>query len=572
MIYRTLHWYILRELLRIFLMTASTLTTLMAFGGMLRPLTREGLELALLMRILTNLMPAMLAYAIPISALFAAVLVYWRMSTDNELTACRASGVSYWAMLVPAFILGLLVASIDLVFVEHVVPLFLQRTERLMRRDIGELLVATITRQDQFKDPSGRLVVYAKTAELDPSADPNLTIVRLRGMMLARLSKDGKPLQIGNAVEAVVHFVNDPGAEETRVKIASVIDGCGFDPKNFQRVAGSSSVLPEERPLILPSQLKDKPKYANWHQLQRLSAENWRFAPVQELLNKSRLALKHELIARDLLATFRKDGKAVFETNVSDRVVVTAVQAHLPPGGQLTFGSKAGAPVQVALYRQEGRKERLYLKYAVSEAELTLDSDDVSGVLAALTLRGPHLVKTTPRETISGVEWETEHLSTRTSPTLAGLRPPEKLASLAGFEPPVEPGARDGFWRDIRSRAATSPTPALQALARETQVAIVTLNHTISSELHSRASFAVSCLTLVLFGSALGIMLRGRNPLAVFVLGFVPSIVLVLLITAGRRVMEAPSGNQALGLALLWAGNMILLVLVVSTYGKLLRT
>src|SRR5262245_53195121 len=96
MIYKTLHWYILRELLRVFLMTASALTTLLAFGGTFKPLTKEGLDVVQLMKITTNLMPAMLAYAIPIAALFAAVLVYWRLSTDNELTACRASGVSFW--------------------------------------------------------------------------------------------------------------------------------------------------------------------------------------------------------------------------------------------------------------------------------------------------------------------------------------------------------------------------------------------------------------------------------------------------------------------------------------------
>src|SRR5438874_1565599 len=102
MLYRTLHSYILRELLRIFLLTASALTTLMAFGGTFKPLTKQGIDVGQLMVILLNLMPAMLAYAIPIAALFAAVLVYWRMSTDNELTACRAGGVSFLSIVMPA--------------------------------------------------------------------------------------------------------------------------------------------------------------------------------------------------------------------------------------------------------------------------------------------------------------------------------------------------------------------------------------------------------------------------------------------------------------------------------------
>ena len=37
MVYKTLHWYIFRELMRIFLLTASALTTLLAFGGTFKP-------------------------------------------------------------------------------------------------------------------------------------------------------------------------------------------------------------------------------------------------------------------------------------------------------------------------------------------------------------------------------------------------------------------------------------------------------------------------------------------------------------------------------------------------------
>src|SRR3954471_19690890 len=132
MVFKTLHWYIFRELLRIFLLTASALTTLLAFGGTFKPFTKQGIEITQLMTIMLNLMPAMLAYAIPIAALFAAVLVYWRMSTDNEMTACRASGISFVSIVMPALFLGLLLASVDLVFVNYVVPVFLQRTERVI--------------------------------------------------------------------------------------------------------------------------------------------------------------------------------------------------------------------------------------------------------------------------------------------------------------------------------------------------------------------------------------------------------------------------------------------------------
>ena len=47
-------------------------------------------------------------------------------------------------------------------------------------------------------------------------------------------------------------------------------------------------------------------------------------------------------------------------------------------------------------------------------------------------------------------------------------------------------------------------------------------NNAVRSELHSRASFAVSCLSLVMIGCALGMMFRSGNFLNAFAVSFVP--------------------------------------------------
>ena len=49
-------------------------------------------------------------------------MVYGRLSADNELTACRAGGISFLSMTTPAMVLGLLVALISLLFLCFVVP------------------------------------------------------------------------------------------------------------------------------------------------------------------------------------------------------------------------------------------------------------------------------------------------------------------------------------------------------------------------------------------------------------------------------------------------------------------
>jgi lipopolysaccharide export LptBFGC system permease protein LptF len=91
---RTLFWYVFKDLVKIFLMTSGALAGILSFGGLLRPLTQQGLDAGQVGKILTYFTPAMTTYSFPIAALFAATVVYGRLSADNELTACRAGGLS----------------------------------------------------------------------------------------------------------------------------------------------------------------------------------------------------------------------------------------------------------------------------------------------------------------------------------------------------------------------------------------------------------------------------------------------------------------------------------------------
>src|SRR5450755_3616317 len=111
---RTLFWYVFKDLMKIFFMSSGALAGIMSFAGLLRPLTQNGLDgwqVALLLR---YLMPAMSTYSLPVAALFATTVVYGRMSADNEVTACRASGISFLSMTMPAMLLGIFVASVSM--------------------------------------------------------------------------------------------------------------------------------------------------------------------------------------------------------------------------------------------------------------------------------------------------------------------------------------------------------------------------------------------------------------------------------------------------------------------------
>src|SRR5689334_163398 len=109
---KTLFWYIFKDLFRIFLMASAGLAGIMSFGGLLRPLTEHGLDASQVSKMLMFFMPAMTTYSFPVAALFATTMVYGRLSADNELTACRAGGISYVSLTTPALVLGLLVSLV----------------------------------------------------------------------------------------------------------------------------------------------------------------------------------------------------------------------------------------------------------------------------------------------------------------------------------------------------------------------------------------------------------------------------------------------------------------------------
>ncbi len=79
----------------------------------------------------------------------------------------------------------------------------------------------------------------------------------------------------------------------------------------------------------------------------------------------------------------------------------------------------------------------------------------------------------------------------------------------------------------------------------------------------------MSCLILVMVGCALGMIFRSGNFLTAFAVSFIPALLSITLIIAGQRTAgsiathdtKAYTDPLQLGLALIWAGNGVNLVI-----------
>src|SRR4030042_2796014 len=106
----TLHRYIFRELMKVFIPSAVALTVMLSLGSVLRPIQEYGVGPRQVVHLMGYFLPITLTFVLPMAALFAATLVYGRFASDNELDACRASGIGLWTTIYPGLVLAILVA------------------------------------------------------------------------------------------------------------------------------------------------------------------------------------------------------------------------------------------------------------------------------------------------------------------------------------------------------------------------------------------------------------------------------------------------------------------------------
>lgn len=566
---RTLFFYIFKDLLRVFLLASGALAGIMSFGGLLRPLTQHGLDLNQVSQMLMYFLPAMTNYSWPVAVLFATTFVYGRLSADNELTACRAAGMSYQAILTPAILIGLTVSLLSYGFLCFVVPHSFLRAEKVVYSNLARLVANQISRTQQVNLASAdqSITIFARSAQvLQPNpARPLRQAAELNDVAIVTYLNNkakGEPkvpndFYLAKSATAIISM--PPDADGDVMLYAELNHGTKV-PRASDQGSGRLVSLGIGTGAFGPEPLASPVR------------ETSRFMDITRLLDlrahpdKSKRILKHlKLLAEyEQINTFmtrlrdmaRKTQTLVLTGKDNDVPITYTIpiargtDVDLTPGGSLilTRGTLEEPGVELSCDHPS-----LPFRARARQIIVSTESASASTLYPKIEVRDATLwYQDLPAE-LQSKQW---NLAIPMSPDLDALS--KRTA------------------RDYLKLEGTFSKDKLKALRYD----ILKQQNQIESELHARLSFALSCLALALVGAIIGMQFKSGNFVSAFAVSVGPALVAIVLIVTGQHICESVPKDVGttlrdplrFGLTVLWSGVAIVTVLGMWLFLKLSRT
>jgi lipopolysaccharide export system permease protein len=111
---RILRNYILKEFLHSFFISLVVFTFAFLIGNIIQIanlVINKGVSIIAVSKLLFYMTPWLLSFTFPMASVTSVIITFGRFSSDGELTAMRASGVSLWRIAFPVLMLGAIISS-----------------------------------------------------------------------------------------------------------------------------------------------------------------------------------------------------------------------------------------------------------------------------------------------------------------------------------------------------------------------------------------------------------------------------------------------------------------------------
>jgi lipopolysaccharide export system permease protein len=115
-----------KEIIEALLFGIATFTCILGGGVILLPLVGQAVALNIpvfsTIMLLVYRLPSIVVFVFPMSMLLATILTIGRFRSDSEITAFKASGISFVRLVIPIIVIGFLVSLFSIWFQEVIIP------------------------------------------------------------------------------------------------------------------------------------------------------------------------------------------------------------------------------------------------------------------------------------------------------------------------------------------------------------------------------------------------------------------------------------------------------------------
>jgi lipopolysaccharide export LptBFGC system permease protein LptF len=543
----TLQKYIFKELFRAFFMTAIALTCMLGFGGGLMDMMRsQGITAKEMLKLLFYLMPVVLSYSLPIAALFSTTITYGRLSADNEIVACRASGINVFRLLTPAIILSILVFLFTFTLNNFLIPNLTSQIESLVKSNIQKFAYLRLKNQGYISQMDYALhcgkIDEVQYPEMQADGTASSGLIELSKVAFLRQGKNSVPEFYGTAEKALIVFDMYNQKPTVSVHLNQVR---AFDEGQGQMIQAAYYPIP---PIEIPPMTAKKIKFMSLPALLEIEKDPMAHEELRKMTDGLRISLLNSLAYAELDKQIKQYGECRFQDNKGGRCTITA-KSYRPlvqKDGRIVFEGDVVVEYTLAsgLVRQYEGRQAYITAYTASQ-----DSVPMMTIEMKETARITEKVKGKP-----------DRVDERKEPSIGPFAAPgDVLAKAKAIT--------------LEQLLSDDPTLDLNHQLSKFRGEVMREERDISgkckAEIHSRASYSSSSLVLLLLGAGLGIIFRGGHFVSAFGLSFIPVLVVVVMIMTGKQLGSA--GIETLGVFVIWLGVILVAVADIVVLGKFLR-
>ncbi len=535
---RTIAIFLTKELWKVTLLAMVAFTLVMTVFAIIEPLRKEGLSSDQVIALFAYTLPAMVSLTFPIAALFSATIVYGRFSQDNEMLACRASGISTLAVLTPGLMLGMAVTALSIVLSNFVAPKMLTLGEGAVKSNVMSIVAHRLRRQGYMEYET--YICHAR------GVGQKGDLLSLEGVVVADM---GRPddVRFLTTSRAMVEIDVDSGQPYATIYLIHPTVTRTGNRDIYQETSHPLDSKP------IPSITSEEPSWYTWEKLRRVLKRPEQNPDIRRRMIEIQRAMKHDILARDIAAAINA-GEAYDELHYGDESYMIRAR-----------GAEVDHRQEVKLLsgydeRGEFHPVEVHVRGPVPQV-ITADGGAVGMKWSDWWDRSVGSIKLYGNVTVRmpGAGGEPQ----RRSEWQVG-----QLAIPAGVQDQAEEITLEQIYQ-AESTTLSSGIGTLIRILKNKRVP--RLMNKIKAEMHGRIAYGTSCLLMVTLGAALGLIFRGGQIISAFAISVVPSAVVIVMMLMGKQMLRNPGVSEVWGLLAIWAGVVALLAANVIIYLRLAR-